>query len=113
MCKILRTFVYSDVTTISMIFPSVQCPTPSLPPPTQVYRSEGGMFLLVGPGYSCWYIQPSVEGEGARMVSGSAPLCPGSRKAATSDWYKQNNWRYVDSSEWKEGDITVSCPVHT
>ena len=82
-------------------------------PPTQVYRSEGGRFLLVSPGYSSWYITSSVEGEVAYMYSGSAPLCPGSRKAATSDRLKQNNWRYADSGVAKEGDITVSCPVHT
>ena len=112
MCKILHTFVYSDVTTISIIFPACTVSHPILPPPTQVYRSEGGMFLLVRPKNTNWYITDSVEAEEAYMESGSAPLCPGSRKAATSDRFKQNNWEYSDSG-WKEGDITVSCPVHT
>ena len=77
-----------------------------------MYRSEGGMFLLVRPRNSAWSISSSVEGEEGYMRSGSAPLCPGSRKAATRDRSKVNNWQYADSG-WKEGDITVSCPVHT
>ena len=89
---------------------TVSYPIPT--PPTQVYRSEGGRFLLVRPGKTTWHILDSVEGEGVYMASGSAPLCPGSRKAATSDRFKVNNWRYSDSG-FKDGDITVSCPVHT
>ena len=87
-------------------------PTAALYTGVQVYRSEGGMFLLVTPGRTYWRIRASVEGTGAAMCSASAPLCPGSRRAATSDRMKQNNWEYSDSG-WKEGDITVSCPVHT
>ena len=71
------------------------------------------MFLLVTPGRTTWTIKPSMESEGANMLSASATLCPGSRKAATSDRMKRNNWQYVDSDRWKEGDITVTCPIHT
>ena len=70
------------------------------------------MFLLVTPGRTTWTIKPSMESEGANMLSASATLCPGSRKAATSDMLKVNNWRYGVSG-WKEGAITVTCPVHT
>ena len=94
----------------------IGCHTKSITP-VQVYRLEGGSkVLLVRPGYSNWTIRDSVEADIPYFWSASAPLCPADRKASTSERLGWTCWQYYTpetESKWADGDITLTCPVHT
>jgi len=83
----------------------------------KVYRLEGGSkVLLVRPKCTDWAIQDSVEADLANFLSPSAPLCPAARKASTSERFGWTSWMYYtpeNDQKWPDGDITLTCPVHT
>ena len=82
-----------------------------------MYRLEGGSkVLLVPPGKTNWRIQDSVEANIAYFRSGSGPHCPAARKASTNERDGWTSWLYATperDQKWTEGDITITCPIHT
>jgi len=73
-------------------------------------KVEGGpRFLFVKEGYSTWSIRSSTTAAEDWVLSGRATNSPSSPKAGPSVRFGLTRWRYLVSSKWVEGDISVTC----
>ena len=85
----------------------------------QVFKPErsDGAFLFLKPGFSCWAVWSSLDGERANLSSVHAgQACPAhSRSSIDQDrWLK--DWQFKGTkegkSEWKEEGVVIKCSVH-
>ena len=82
----------------------------------QVFKLErsDGAFLFIKPGFSCWAVSSSLDGERANLSSvNEGQACPAhSRNSIDQDrWLK--DWQFKEcKSEWKEEGAVIKCSVH-